>query len=145
MLNKELKKLSRRELVDIIYQLKKNEQQMEAQIAALEESLQEKRIRISVAGSIAEAALGVTNVFSTAQMAADLYLHEIERMKEETEKECERMLEEANRRAERTILESKKRADSIALGYQAEYKKLQQLRAEVQRLEDQKLSEDSED
>ena len=29
MINKELKRLSRRELVDIIYQLKKNEQEME--------------------------------------------------------------------------------------------------------------------
>ena len=65
MISKELKRLSRRELVDIIYQLKKNEQQMQEKIAALEEALQEKRIRVSVAGSIAEAAADITNLFSS--------------------------------------------------------------------------------
>ena len=71
MVTKELKKLSRRELVDIIYQLKKNEQEKQEEIAALEEALQEKRIRVSVAGSIAEAAADITQIFSAAQQTAD--------------------------------------------------------------------------
>ena len=83
MVSKELKKLSRRELIDIIYQLKKNEQQTQEQLAALEEALQDKRIRLSVAGSIAEAATDITQVFATAQRTADLYLHEIAAMKED--------------------------------------------------------------
>ena len=37
MINKELKRLSRRELVDIIYQLKKNEQEMQEEIEKLRE------------------------------------------------------------------------------------------------------------
>ena len=82
--SKELKKLSRRELVDIIYQLKKNEQKNQEKIAALEESLREKRIRVSVAGSIAEAAADITQIFAAAQETADLYLGEIAAMKEET-------------------------------------------------------------
>ena len=67
MVSKELKKLSRRELVDIIYQMKKNEQQLHEEIESLQEQLQDKRIRLSVAGSIAEAAVSITNVFSSAQ------------------------------------------------------------------------------
>ena len=101
MISKELKKLSRRELVDIIYQLKKNEQQMQEKIAALEEALQEKRIRISEAGSIAEAAAAITKVFTAAQEAADLYLQEIACMKEETRQECERMIADAQQTAEK--------------------------------------------
>ena len=73
MISKELKKLSRRELVDIIYQLKKNDQEKQEEINALEEALREKRIRISVAGSIAEAAADITQIFSTAQKTADLF------------------------------------------------------------------------
>ena len=99
MIGKELKKLSRRELVDIIYQMKKNEQQMQEEIAALQEALQDKRIRHSVAGSIAEAAIDITQVFSTAQMTADLYLHEIACMKADTEQECAKMLEDARKQA----------------------------------------------
>lgn len=99
MLHKELKKLSRRELVDIIYQLKKNEQQMQGEIASLREALQEKRIRIANAGSIADAAASVAGVLDAAQAAAELYLNEIACMKEETRKECERLLAEAGKTA----------------------------------------------
>ena len=107
MISKELKKLSRRELVDIIYQLKKNEQEKQTEIAALEEALQEKRIRVSVAGSIAEAATDITQLFSTAQRTADLYLHEIASMKEDTQKECAKMLEDARRQAELILAEAR--------------------------------------
>jgi multidrug efflux pump subunit AcrA (membrane-fusion protein) len=99
MVSKELKRLSRRELVDIIYQLKKNEQQLQEKITALEAALEEKRLRISKAGSVAEAAVSVSNVLSAAQEAADLYLHEIACMKAEAEQECERILAQARNTA----------------------------------------------
>ena len=100
MISKELKKLSRRELVDIIYQLKKNEQQLQEKITDLEEQLQDKRIRISVAGSIAEAAIDISSVFTAAQSAADLYLMEIASMKADTEKACAEILDAAKQKAE---------------------------------------------
>lgn len=107
MVSKELKKLSRRELVDIIYQMKKNEQQMQEEIASLQDALQEKRIRIAEAGSIAEAATSVANVFASAQTAADLYLHEIACMKQETETACRKMIEEAQHTAAKILAEAK--------------------------------------
>lgn len=107
MIGKELKRLSRRELVDIIYQLKKNEQEKQEEIAALEEALQEKRIRVSFAGSIAEAATDITQIFSVAQRTADLYLHEIASMKEDAEKECAKMLDEARKQAEMILAEAR--------------------------------------
>lgn len=106
MIGKELRRLNRRELVDVIYQLKKNDQEKQEQIIALEEALQEKRIRLSVAGSIAEAAMDITNIFNSAQMTADLYLREISAMKEETERECAKMLEEARKQAEAILAEA---------------------------------------
>ena len=103
MISKDLKKLSRRELVDIIYQLKKNEEQMQEKITELEEALQDKRIKLSVAGSIAEAAMDVTNVFATAQRTADLYLQEISFMKTEAEQECAKMIEDARKQVEKIL------------------------------------------
>ena len=106
MISKELKRLSRRELIEIIYQLKKNEQEKQEEIAALEEALQEKRIHISVAGSIAEAATDITQIFSVAQRTADLYLAEIASMKEDTEKQCTKMLDDAKKQAEAILTEA---------------------------------------
>lgn len=135
MVSKELKKLSRRELVDIIYQLKKNEQEQQSQITKLEDALREKRIRISVAGSIAEAAVDITNVFSVAQTTADLYLHEITCMKKDTEEKCAKMIEDASKKAEKILAESKKKCDDLDARYQRDYQKWQQLLAQIQTLE----------
>ena len=105
MVNKELKKLSRRELVDIIYLMKKNEEQMQEEIARLQQELQDKRIRISLAGSIAEAAVDITQIFSAAQKTADIYLEEVASMKAEAEQECEKMLKDAEQKV-REMLEA---------------------------------------
>ena len=129
MVNKELKRLSRRELVDIIYQMKKNEQQMQEEIAALQEALEDKRIRLSAAGSVAEAAASITEVFSAAQKTADLYLHEIYCMKEETERECAKMIKEAKATVAKTYSDAEKQYAALSARYQMEYKKLQQLQA----------------
>ena len=137
-MNKELKKLSRRELVDLIYQLKKNEQQLQEQIEALEAALNEKRIRISDAGSIAEAAADITDIFSTAQTTADLYLQEIEHMKKNTEKECAKMLDEARRNVKTAMADGKKQYDQLSSRYREDYKKWRQLKIEITKMEEQK-------
>ena len=134
MISKELKNLSRRELVDIIYQMKKNEQQMQGEIAALQEQLQDKRIRLSEAGSISEAAVSVSNVFSAAQTAADLYLQEIACMKEDAAKECAQMINEANKTVERIFAKAKEQYTELSSRYQLEYEKLQKLKSEVKLL-----------
>ena len=140
MISKELKKLSRRELVDIIFQLKKNEQQKQEEIAALEEALQEKRIRISVAGSIAEAAADLTQIFSTAQKTADLYLQEIEAMKEDTQRECAAMIENAQKQVADLLQEGEKQFAELNIRYKTDYEKWQQLRWEIQQMEQRKAN-----
>ena len=131
MIGKELKKMSRRELMDIIYQMKKNEQQMQEEIDSLQKALQDKRIRLSVAGSVADAAASITNIFSAAQMTADLYLHEISCMKEDTERECAAKIQEARQTAEKIISDAEKQNEELKSRCQPDYKKLQQLHAAV--------------
>ena len=140
MISKELKRLSRRELVDIIYQLKKNEQEMQEEIELLKNELQDKRIRISTAGSIADAAMSVTNVFSAAQMTADLYLREISCMREDTEKECAKKVEEAEKKVRDILADGEKKFDTLKAAYKREYVKWQQLKSEVETLEERKNS-----
>ena len=135
MINKELKKLGRRELVDIIYQMKKNEQEMQAEIATLKEELQDKRMKLSEVGSIAEASVSITDVFSTAQKTADLYLQEIAALKDEAEKDYAKKAELAKKSVEKILAEGEKKYLALRERYMADYKKWQQLKAEIVRLE----------
>ena len=138
MISKELKRLSRRELVDIIYQLKKDEQEMQEEIELLKNELQDKRIRISTAGSIADAAMSVTNVFSTAQMTADIYLREISCMREDADRECAKKIEEAEKRVRDILADGEKKFDTLKEAYKREYAKWQQLKSDVEKLEERK-------
>ena len=130
MISKDLKRLSRWELVEIIYQLKKNEQEMQEESESLKNELQDKRIRISEAGSIADAAMSLTNVFSTVQTTADIYLREISLMKEDTEKIFAKKIEDTEKKVEEILADGEKKFDILKAAYQSEYAKWQQLRTQ---------------
>ena len=78
MADRELRRMHRAELIEIIYALKQNEDQLKAQNAALTAQLQDRQLRLESAGSIAQAALELNNVFAAAQAAADDYLHSVQ-------------------------------------------------------------------
>jgi multidrug efflux pump subunit AcrA (membrane-fusion protein) len=144
MIRKELRKLNRRELIEIIYQMKKNEQKMQEEIAALQTQLQEKRLRLSEAGSIAEAAVSVTNVFSAAQAAADMYLQEIACMKEEAKMQCTKRIADTDRTVTQILSNVEQRYHHLLTPGQSA--QLKRLRAEVNASavqEKRKLEEDT--
>lgn len=78
MTDRELRRLGRGDLIEILYQYQRREQQLEEQNAELRRRLEERSIRIEQAGSIAEAALSLNRVFESAQAAADQYLEEVQ-------------------------------------------------------------------
>ena len=100
MTDKEFKRLSRAELVDVIYQLQLQVDELSEENQKLKQALADKRIRINSVGSIAEAALEINNCFRSAQNAADQYLNEIKALREEAEAQRDKILEEARADAE---------------------------------------------
>ena len=70
MTDKEFKRLSRSQLIDIIYQLQLKQNKLTADNEKLSKALADKRLRVSKAGNIAEAALEIHNVMQVAQDAA---------------------------------------------------------------------------
>ena len=89
----DLKHLSRSELIDLIYEMKKREIELQTRLDESEAQLQSKVITIAEAGSIADAAMQLNGVFQAAQMAADTYLISIK----EKEEELSRLIEEAKK------------------------------------------------
>ena len=77
MTNKELKKLTRAELLEMLLIQSREKQKLEEELAEARKELSEKEIRIAESGSIAEAALKLSGVFEAAQRAADQYLENI--------------------------------------------------------------------
>ena len=109
---KDIKKLSRTELVDVIYQLKKSEQKLEEQVQTLQAALDEKNLRMENVGSVAEASLALTDIFANAQTAADAYLEEIRTRRAAVEEECSRLSAEAQEKADAALQEAQEKADA---------------------------------
>lgn len=108
MTDKEFKRLGRPQLIEIIYQLQLQIDKLTEQNQFLENALEDKRLRISNAGNLAEAVLEINDCFQNAQNAADQYLNEIKAIREETEAEKERILATARAEAEKIVADTKK-------------------------------------
>jgi cell division septum initiation protein DivIVA len=107
MTDKEFKRLTRAQLIDIIYQLQLEIDKLNEQKQALEKELADKRLRLSNAGNIAEAALEINDCFRSAQNAAEQYLNEIKAIREEAEAQRQRILAETQAEAEAIIAGAK--------------------------------------
>ena len=107
MTYKEFKRLSRSQLIDIIYQFQITQNELNAEIERLKKALDDRRLRVTEAGNMAEAALQITNVMQAAQDAATLYLEEIRTMREETKRDCQRILENAQKEADNLISQAR--------------------------------------
>lgn len=86
MTDKELRKLSRGDLMQILLEQSKEIQALRDELAKKEAALEDKRILIENSGSIAEAALKLNGIFEAAEAACKQYtdnLRELNSRKEE--------------------------------------------------------------
>ena len=127
MTDKEFKRLSRSQLIDIIYQLQLKQKELEEENRKLKAEVGDKRIRLREAGNIAEASLAMHNVMQSAQDAADQYLEEIRAMKKETAENCNRILGKAKQEAAAIVARANQKhtvydsaVDAILKEYQQE-------------------------
>ena len=79
----DLKHLRRSELIDLIYEMKKREIELQTRLDEAEAKLQAREITMEKAGSIADAAVQLSGVFQAAQKAADTYLKSIKAKEKE--------------------------------------------------------------
>lgn len=110
MQEKELRKMTRSELIEIIYALQQNEKRLIAEKEELQAKLDDRVIRINNAGSLAEASLAVNQIFEACQMAANDYLRSIAYMHEETERRAKHIMAQTKKRSDQILKEAHERA-----------------------------------
>lgn len=103
MTEKELRKLNRYQLLDLLVTQTERANELQKKVEELEERLRERDLNLSKLGSIAEAAIHVAGVFEASQQAADLYL-------ETAKKQADETLAYARRRAASIIIEAETKA-----------------------------------
>lgn len=109
---KELKKLSRAQLLELLIALAKENRQLKERLEEAEKKLEDKEIATKEAGSIAQASLQLNNVFEAAQSAADQYIENIRRMESEQEEICRRLKETEKQLEEERLRQAQAAAEA---------------------------------
>ncbi len=91
MTDRELRKLSRADLLELLLEQLKENEQLRAELEAARAKLTERKIDIDKAGSIAEASLQLNGVFQAAQDACTQYIENIEQLSARQEQACAQM------------------------------------------------------
>lgn len=82
---KELKKLNRYQLLELLIVQTERADKLQTNLEEAEKQLNEKDLKMTSLGSIAEASLQLAGVFQAAQAAADLYIDAAKKKAEEIE------------------------------------------------------------
>lgn len=120
MAGKELRHMSRGELIDVIYALKKQQEELAAENKELRQQLSQRELKLQKAGSIAEAAMSLNQVFEAAQQAADQYLQAVYANCGDAEETAKGILADANAQAQKTLEEARHQSETMLSQARAE-------------------------
>lgn len=99
MTDKELKRLSRGELLEMLIAQASENEKLKQELEDARAALQDRSIAIDNAGSIAEASLQLSGIFEAAQNAAEQYLVNIRRMNDQQDLIAQKLQGDARKKA----------------------------------------------
>lgn len=118
MTEKELKKLNRIELLELLVEQTERNEELERKLAEAELELKNQSFNVKEIGTLAEACLKVNKIFEAADAAAKQYLANIiiyDDKKKEMLAETERRCAEMERAAESKVAALKEAVDQLSL------------------------------
>lgn len=115
MTAKEMKRLSRSDLLEMMLALSKENEELRQQLEEANKKLEDRRIAVRESGSLAEAALSLSGVFEAAQKACDQYTENIRLRYEQREKISQQMERETREKCERMLAQAKEQAEAYLI------------------------------
>lgn len=120
MQDRELRRLSRQNLLELLVQQKQQNEMLQAKVSELEALLNNRSIQIENAGSMAEAALALNGVFESADKAAAQFLDNIKRCSEQQKNDYDKTVAAAEQKA-KAILDHAERESQQKIKAADEY------------------------
>ena len=123
MNGKELRKLSRKQLLEILLAQVTRIEELEKEIEKKNKELESKKVTIKESGSIADASLKLSGIFEVADQACKDYTNNIiengKKLEKETIKECKalkkKMLDEAKEKCSKLEEKTNKKLEALKL------------------------------
>lgn len=112
MTEKELRKLSRTDLLEMLLALSKENEALSAKVTRLQADLDDRTVLIEKSGSLAEATLVVNGIFEATQAACDQYTDNIRLRHQQQEQICQLMEQQTREKCLAMIEEAQKKVDA---------------------------------
>lgn len=106
MNEKDLKKLNRKQLLEIMIEQGKEIERLNNELTICKQQLADKEIKLNEAGSIAHASLALNDVFDACQNACDQYLLSIQAMEKQKQELLETYKKNLKDKVEKLLKES---------------------------------------
>lgn len=113
MNQKELKRLSRGDLLEMMLSLSKENEHLRKELHQARTRLEDRTIAVENSGSLAEAALNLNGVLQAAQAACDQYTLNIRGRADELLAQAQEKLDGADARGQEIIAQANAQADRI--------------------------------
>lgn len=113
MTDKELRKLRRIELLELLVEQGEEMERLRGQLQKAQEALQERTIVIQKAGSLAEAALRLNGVFTAADQAARDYVDSLRTMEAQQRAKVASIEKEAREKADQMLSETREKCRAM--------------------------------
>ena len=112
MTDKELRKLSRADLIAMMLELAKENQQLREDLEKAQQSLESRRISIEKAGSLADAALQLNGVFEAAEDACSQYARNLQERSSRIQEYCARMEQQTREKCQKMVEQTQQEVDA---------------------------------
>ena len=110
MKDRELRRLSRTDLLELLLAQRKENEQLRCILDETQSQLADRTIKIDNAGSIAEASLQLSGIFTAAQDSCQYYMENIKLLSERQTKICQQMEAETREKCDRMVAEAELKA-----------------------------------
>lgn len=120
MTPKELKRLSRSDLLEMLLELSKENEKLRKGNENMKAQLADRKIAIENSGSLAEAALQLNGIFRAAEAACAQYTENIQVRSEKLEEHCRQIEQETIARCKQMEEETKEACDLLLAQAQAQ-------------------------
>lgn len=108
MTDKELKKLRRNDLLELLIKQMESNEQLQSQHDVLNAKLQSREINLETPGSIYDTVAQVSEVFRNADQIAEQYLENTRLLTERQTELCRKMERECREHCEKTVAEAER-------------------------------------
>ena len=124
MTDKELRRLSRTDLLELLLAQRRENEQLRCILDQTQAQLADRTIQIDKAGSIAEASLQLSGIFNAAQDSCKYYMDNIKLLSERQSAVCQQMERETKEKCDLMVAEAEMKAQACWDNCSAKIKQL---------------------